>query len=176
MVKNYYQYKTDRIINKFSSFNNLTDDDLYEIAEWGLEGDFSFSGVWDIADNMADAIKETVSSFKLLLTDEYPECFKNMPDVATCYRMIVLNKPEDLNTKNLGKSWFTNPNRIKMSDFTQQLLHLHTKNVYVITANIPQSKMDIPRSLFQRDMVYLENEIVLRDDTNIDVVKLEKIR
>lgn len=176
MVKNYYEYKTERIINKFKSFNNLTDDDLYEIAEWGLENEFSFSGVWDVADNMQDAIKEIVESFKLLLKDEFPEGFKNMPDVVTCYRMVVLNTPEDLNKKNLGKSWFTNPNRITMSDFRQQLLHLNTKNVYLITANIHQSIMDIPRSLFQRDMVYLENEIVLKDDTNIEVVNLEKIR
>ena len=176
MVKNYYQYKTDRIINKFSSFNNLTDDDLYEIAEWGLENEFSFSGVWDIVDNMADAIKETVLSFKNFLNKDFPEGFKNMPNIVICYRMVVLNKPEDLNRKNLGKSWFTNPDRIKNPDFTQQLMHLNTKDVYLITANIPQSKMDIPRSLFQRDMIYWENEIVLKDDTNIEVVNLEKIR
>jgi hypothetical protein len=98
-----------------------------------------------------------------------------IPNLVKIYRFVVLETANDLNRKNLGYSWFTNPNRIENPDFKQQLLHLNTKNLYLITAEIPISKIDITRSLFQRDMIWIENEIVLKDDSNIKIISLDKI-
>ena len=67
-------------------------------------------------------------------------------------------------------------------DFKQQLPHLKSgisknegKYIYLITAKIPQNKIDIPRSLFKRSLNYTENELVLKDDSNINVISLEKM-
>lgn len=160
--------------HKFNSFSELTERDLYDMAKWGLENDLS-SGAWDDADTLDEAIINVVNSFKRLLKDKFPDGFNGIPNPVTIYRFVVLDTPKDLNTKNLGYSWFTNPNRIKDPDFKQQLFHLKTKNLYLITAEIPINKIDITRSLFQRDMIWIENEIVLKNDSNVKIVSLDKI-
>lgn len=160
--------------HKYNSFSELTEQDLYDMAKWGLENDLS-SGAWDDADTLDDAIKNVVDSFKLLLKDKFPDGFNGIPNPVKIYRFVVLNSPNELNTKKLGYSWFTNPNRIKDPDFKQQLFHLKTKNLYLITAEISISKIDITRSLFQRDMIWIENEIVLKDDSGIKIISLDKI-
>ena len=51
----------------------------------------------------------------------------------------------------------------------------NSKNLYLITAEVPLSKVDIPRSLIQRVTTYIENEVVLSDNSNIKILSLEKI-
>lgn len=160
--------------HKFNSFSELTEQDLYDMAKWGLENGFS-SGAWDDSDTLDEAIINVINSFKLLLKDKFPDGFNGIPNHVTIYRFVVLDTPKDLNTKNLGYSWFANSNRIKNPDFKQQLFHLKTKNLYLITAEIPTNKIDVTRSLFQRDMIWIENEIVLKDDSNIEIVSFNKI-
>jgi hypothetical protein len=160
---------------KYNTFSELTDDDLYDIAKWGLENDFSTSGAWDEADNIDDAIKNVMNGFKLLLKDKFPDGFNGIPNNITLYRMVVLDSPNDLNKNNLGYSWFTNPNRIDNLDFKQQLSHLQGKNTYLITGQTLLSNIDIGRTLFQRDMVWIENEIVVKDDSKVKLLSLKKI-
>jgi hypothetical protein len=163
--------------HKYNSFSELTEQDLYDIAKWGLLNDFSSSGAWDDTDDdLEKAIQNIISGFKLLLKDKFPDGFNNIPKIVKIYRMVVLKSPEELNREHLGYSWFSNPNRITDPYFKQQLWHLKTEDLFLITAEIPESKIDIPRSLFQRDMVWIENEIVLKDDTNIKILSLEKIK
>ena len=160
---------------KFNSFSELTDQNLYDMAKWGLENDLS-SGAWDDADdNLENAIKNVVDSFKRLLQDKFPDGFNGIPNQIKIYRFVVLKSPEELNLNNLGYSWFTNPNRIKDPDFKQQMFYLKTKDLYLISAEVPISKINITRSLFQRDMIWIENEIVLKNDENIKVISLDKI-
>lgn len=161
--------------HRYNSFSELTEQDLYDIAKWGLEYEFSFSGAFDDANNVEEAIQNVIESFKTLLKDKFPDGFNGIPNIVTIYRFVVLKSPEELNKTHLGYSWFTNPNRINNSDFKQQMWHLKTSDLYLITAQIDQSKIDIPRSLFQRDTVWLENEVVLKDDSNIKIVSLDKI-
>lgn len=160
--------------HKFNSFEELTENDLFDISKWGLELGYS-SGAWDDADTLEEAIGNVMDSFKLLLKDKFPDGFKDTPDIITAYRMVVLESPSDLNEKNLGYSWFTNINRIHNPEFKSQLFHLKTKNLYLITALIPLSNVDISRSLLQRDMIWIENEIVLKDDSDIEIISLDKI-
>lgn len=90
--------------------------------------------------------------------------------------MVVLNNPEDLKKDNLGYSWFTNPNRINNPDFKEQLDYLKGGNVYLITAKTMENNIDIPRTLFHRDGISLENEIVVKDDssTKIKLISVNK--
>jgi hypothetical protein len=162
--------------HKYNSFSELTEQDLYDMAKWGLENDLS-SGAWDDADNLDEAIENVVDSFKILLRDKYPDGFNGVPNELTIYRMVALDNPNDLNKNNLGFSWFSNPDRINNPDFKQQLWHLKTKNLYLITAKTKESNVDITRTLFQRDMIWIENEIVVKDDSSskIKISSIEKI-
>lgn len=164
--------------HKYNSFQELTENDLYDIARWGLMNDFDSSGAWDCAEHQDDldgAARCAVEGFQRLLKDGFPDGFNDIPDVVTAYRIIVLDNPNDFNEENVGYSWFTNPNRITDPYFRQQMWHLRSPNLYLITAKIPQSNIDIPRSLFQRDMVWHENEIVLKSDKNVDIESVKKI-
>lgn len=163
--------------HKYNSFSNLTEQDLYNIAKWGLMNDFDSSGAWDCGDSLEEAAKCTVDGFKNLLKDKYPDGFNGVPNELTIYRMIALEDQKDFNKTKLGYSWFTNPNRIDNPDFKQQMWHLKTRNLYLITAKTAESNIDIPRSLFQRDMVWLENEVVVKDDSpsKIKIISLDKI-
>jgi len=94
------------------------------------------------------------------------------------YRYITLSSPEELNKNNLGNSWFSNYEMTNEPNFMQQLSHLkyrEGKDLYLVTAKVPISKVDIVRSLWQRSCIYLENEIVLKDDSNINIISLDKI-
>jgi hypothetical protein len=161
--------------HKYNSFSELTEQDLYEIGRWGLKNDFSTSGAWDDADTLEEATKNIVDGFKLLLKDKFPDGFNGIPKKVMLYRMVVLENPQNLDKNNLGYSWFTNPNRIKDPYFRQQLLHLKAQNVYLIVGETHENNIDIPRSLFQRDMVWVENEIVVKNDKNVKFVELRKI-
>lgn len=156
---------------QYNSFSNLTEKNLYDIAKWSL-----FDGGYILYDELSneDAIEEIINDFKLLLNSNYPDGFKNTPSVLTLYRIVKLNNPKELNRENLGGSWFSNKERIEDKNFIDQLFN-RSINLYIITAEVPLSKVDIPRSLIQRVTSYIENEIVLNDDTNIKIISLDKI-
>lgn len=162
-------------INKYNSFSKLTDEDLKDIAEWGLNNDFSFSGVFDETDDINEAIELVVESFKIFLNTEYPEGFKNIPNNLTLYRIISLNNIKDFDKNNLGYSWFSNPDRINDSYFKDQLEHLKGGKNYLLIGKTNENNINIPRTLFQRDSIYIENEIVLKNDKNIKLVNIKKI-
>lgn len=163
----------------YTSFSSLTEDDLYDIARWGLMNDFYFSGAWDCGkDNLEKAAECTVDSFKLLLKDKFPEGFADIPSEIKIYRMIVLKNASDFNKNKLGTSWFTAEERITNNYFKDQLWHLKTKGLYLITAMTAEGNINIPKSLFQRDMSYVENEVVLKDDSpaKVKVISLDLIQ
>lgn len=158
---------------QYKSFSNLTDVDLYDIAKWSInKGGYILPFYDDL--NEEDAIEEIVNDFKLLLKDNYPDGFKNTPNILILYRIVKLNNPKELNTSNLGGSWFSNIERIEDKNFIDQLFN-NSKNLYMITAEVPIQKVDIPRSLIQRVTTYIENEVVLKDDTDIKIISIDKI-
>ncbi|MFW6246838.1 MAG: hypothetical protein ACOC22_01535 [bacterium] len=168
-VKSFKQFVNEQ--KDYKSFKDLSDGDLYNIANWAI-----FKGGYILYDDLNDeeAIKEIVDDLKLLLKDDYPNGFRNTPNTLTLYRIVKLDKPNDLNTANLGGSWFSDIDRIKDKNFIDQLFN-NSKNLYMITAEVPITKVDIPRSLIQRITTHIENEIVLSDDTNIKITSLDKI-
>ena len=156
---------------QYNSFDDLTEKDLYDIAKWAI-----FKGGYILYNDLDDeeAIRQIVEDFKLLLKSNYPDGFQNTPNVLTLYRIVRLNSPEELNRKNLGGSWFSDIRRIKDKNFIDQLFY-NSKNLYMISAEVPISKVDISRSMIQRITSYIENEVVLSDDSNIKIKSLDKI-
>lgn len=159
--------------NKATSFSSLTYDDLLKIAEWGLSGEFSESGAWDETDNIEEASKLVADSFKSQLDTPFPQGLKGIPKQnIPVYRVVALKSPEELNKKNLGKSWFTDISRTSSNDFYHQLDHLKSGNIYIIQATAAESNVDIPRTLWQRDINWAENELVVKDGSKVNFIKL----
>lgn len=172
-------------INKYTNFSNLTPSDLKDIAEWGLTSEFSESGVYDYCDECQECkdcpeckecvINEIVGSFNNILNKDFPEGFKNIPNPIPIYRMVKLNTPSELNKTNFGFSWFTNPDRIDNPYFIQKLEHLRGNKTYLIVGETDISNVDIPRTLWLRDVDYMENEIKIKDDTKVNFIELKKL-
>jgi hypothetical protein len=183
--------------NPYQSFDKLTDSQLREIAAWGLLGEYDTSACWDDAMDAAKAqgdssrykdfieiaIDAAVSDFKTFLSSPYPVNLKGFPEVATLYRMVVLDNESELNRDNLGVSWFANPEIIKSGTYTpffDMLDHLKKSNrggrkLFTLTASVAQSEINIPATLWQRSTQWSENEVVLKKDAKINLIKIEDI-
>lgn len=172
-------------IKKYKTFDSLTNQDLRDIARWGLLGDYSYSGAWDCADSKKERIEEaiqcSIDDFKEMLILDFPEGLKGFPNPAKLYRVVAFKSVEQLNKKNLGLSWFANIGRKDEPQFFQQLDHLTHKarkvdeRVYLISAMIPTEKISIPKTLWQRSLNSWENEVVLNDDGGIEILEIKEI-
>jgi len=179
-------------IKKYNSFSELTNKDLFDIAKWGLLGEFDFSGVWDNFDeeesdkrhhseNILNSACEYIvdDDFKYFLEQDFPVGFDKIPKIVPLYRFVSLKDVIELNRKNLGRSWFANPD---LDDsFFDELEHLLPKHrpdnhkLYLISAKINENNIDIPRTLWLRSCNYSENEIRLKDDKNgIEIISVKK--
>ena len=103
---------------------SLNDAELYDIAKWGLEDEYSTSGCWDDTDNIEEAIKCAVEDFKLFLSKPYPVELGNIPNNPIIYRLIRLKNINELKRDNLGHSWFSNPDQIDNPEFFDMLEYL----------------------------------------------------
>ena len=170
-------------IKKFKQFlneNKTNDLDLYDIAKWGLEGDYSFSGCWDDSDTLEDAIQCAVSDFESFLSKPYPIELGNIPNKPIIYRLVRLKNITDLNKNNLGNSWFSNPKQIEYPEFFQMLDYLKPfknkdGNVYMIKGQTDKSNIDMKRTLWERSTQWWENEIVIIDDSKINILSIKEL-
>lgn len=171
----------ESFIAKAKKFSDLTDDELIKIAKWGLQSDFSLSGCWDDSnDDIEIASRCVLDDFKNSLKSPYPQGLNDFPSEPIIYRFITAKNKESINTNNLGFSWFADPNQHKTNtEFFGSLLHLRKKyrdkdhKLFLIAARVPISKIDITRTLWQRSANWSENEIVLKDDSNLIVVDVK---
>ena len=166
--------------HKFNSFSELTEQDLYDMAKWGLENEYSSSGCWDDSDNLEDAIKCAVDDFKLFLSKPYPIELGNIPRNPIIYRLVRLKTINDLRKNELGNSWFSNPNQIHEEGFFQMLDYLKPfkhkdGQVYIIKGQINIDNIDMKRTLWERSTQWWENEIVVIDDSNIKIISIEAL-
>jgi hypothetical protein len=160
--------------------NSLSDIDLYNIAKWGLEGEYSTSSCWDDTDNLEDAIKCAVEDFKLFLSKPYPIELGNIPNNPIIYRLVRLKNINDLNKNKLGISWFSNPKQIDNPEFFQMLDHLKPyKNkegeVYIIKGQTTKDNIDMKRTLWERSTQWFENEIVIINDSNVKILSIKPL-
>lgn len=159
----------------------LNDKDLYRIAKWGLEGEYSSSGCWDDNENIEDAIECVVSDFKYYLNKPYPIELGNIPNNPIIYRLIRLKHIKELNKKNLGNSWFSNPKQTDEPEFFDMLDYLKpNKNpngvVYIIKGQTTKENIDMKRTLWERSTQWSENEIVIIDDSKIKILEINKFK
>lgn len=161
---------------------NLSDEQLREIAIWGLQGDYSTSGCWDDAeDDLEIAVSCAVEDFKHFISEPYPLGFGNISSKPIIYRFIRLKSVDDLNTDNLGVSWFSNPKQYDVPGFFDMLDYLKPwKNekgeVFLIQGRTSIDNIDIPNSLWQRSTQWIENEIVLKDGSTskVEILGIKK--
>lgn len=158
----------------------MTDIELYIITKWGLETEYSSSGCWDDSKNIEDAIKYAIADFKLFLFKPYPIELGNIPSHRIIYRLIRLKDINELNKNQLGKSWFSNPNQIKNPEFFEMLDHLkpyQTKDgvVHIIKGQTTKDNFDLKRTLWERSTQWWENEIVVIDDSIINILSIEAL-
>jgi hypothetical protein len=169
------------MIKSFKKFNNpfnLSKDELYNIAEWGLTGEYSFSGVWGEARDLEEAKKIIVEEdFKKFLSLEYPEGFKNVSDPVRLYRYVMLKDIDSLNMDRLGKSWFSVEKEgfFQMLDYLKHFDRNTGKWRYLITADIKLNNIDVKRTLWERSTQNTEMVWVLKDDSKgIDIIDIRK--
>ena len=154
--------------------------DLYEIARWGLEGEYEHSSCWDDTEDLEEAITCAVESFKYFLSKPYPVELGDIPDKAIIYRLVRLKDVNDLNRKRLGNSWFSNPDQINKPGFFDMLDYLKPFKteegvVYMIKGRIRKDNIDMKRTLWERDTQWLENEIVLVDDSDVEILSVKPL-
>lgn len=201
-VKTYEQFETFNPY-KYNSFSELTEQDLYDIALWGVDNEFSSTGAIDyVKDYMKGRLdqedierfgikegdtesqvllKVCVDDLKMFLSMPYPQGFGGMPKEVTLYRFVSLSDESALDRNKLGYSWLADLDILKdgNNDFFGQMIHLtkdkdHNKSLYLITALIPESNIDIPRSLWLRSANSHENEVRLKDDRSINILNVKK--
>jgi hypothetical protein len=154
--------------------------DLYEIARWGLQGEYSHSGCWDDTEDLEEAINCAVESFEDFLSKPYPVELGDIPDKPIIYRLVRLKDPNNLNRIRLGKSWFSNPDQINIPEFFDMLNYLKpfkTEDgiVYMIKGQTSKVNIDMKRTLWQRDTQWWENEIVLIDDSDVEILSVKSL-
>lgn len=165
---------------KFKSFK-LSDEDLYEIAKYGLVNELGMdSGCWDDnEDDLESAAECIVGDFKEMLETPFREgwglkfSFRNK---FTIFRLVNLeNGEESLDKSNLGLYWFTDPEAPEGdSDWFAQLEYLGRSKSYVIEADVDIRQVDIIGTLFKRSTNSAENELTLRDGENAEFRRLVK--
>lgn len=158
----------------------LRDTDLYNIAKWGLEGEYSLSGCWDDNDNIEDAIYCAIEDFKSVLSEPYPSGLKNIPSHPVIYRLVRLKNVSDLRKDKLGHSWFATPNQFETQGFFDMLDHLTPfKNeegaVYIIKGKTSVDNIDMKNTLWHRSTQWIENEIVILDDSKVKILSVDMI-
>lgn len=162
---------------------SFSDIELIEIAKWGLQNEYSSSGCWDDnEDDIDEAVECIVTDFKEFLSIPYPLELGNFPRNPIIYRIIRLKSIDDLNVSNLGYSWFSNPDQHKAKGFFDMLDYLKilkTKDgeTYLIKAQTSIDNVDIKNTLWQRSTQWIENEIVIKDDSNskIKILNITKV-
>lgn len=181
ITENQYVRLIESFETKYNSFSTLNDQDLEDIAKWGLNGEYIYSGCWDDNETMEeDAVKCAIDDFKTFLSKPYPENLGNFPNEPVIYRLVRLKSLDDLNRNKLGFSWFSNPIQYTKDEFYQMLDHLtQYKNndgeLYLIKGKTPEENIDIPRTLWQRSTQWYENEIVVKDDSRVEILSVRKI-
>lgn len=170
-----------KILNESLSngFNDLTNEDLYEISKWGLEGEYEYSGCKDDYEDLESSILCGVEDFKNFLSKPYPVELGNFPNNPIIYRIVKLKDIDDLDKINLGHSWFSNPNQYKEDCFFDMLEYIkpgrNNPNIFLLKGRTNVNNVDIRRTLWERSTQWCENEIVIIDDSKIELLSIEKI-
>lgn len=173
---------------KSYEFNKLTENDLKEIAEWGLLGPYSESGCWDddcdqlSLDDLPIAVGRALEDFELFLNTPYPIELGNIPHKPIIYRLVRLDNETDLDMSDLGSSWFSNPEQYRKPEFYDMLDYLlpssqsHPGKTYLLTGECVIDNIDVKHTLWERSIQWSENEIVIIDPSKITLLSCTLIK
>ena len=178
----YFEFISEKYnLEKYKSFSKLTQRDLYDIAMADPLGELEFSGVWD-EDGVEEGDTKTAcrliaESFENFLEIPFPEGFKGIPKIVPVYRYVTLEDKTKLNRDELGYSWFANLDLD--SGFFDKLDYLirpdrgtpKNHKLFLIHATTPESNIDIPKTLWLRDITWAENEIRVKEDNDM-IIKI----
>ena len=160
---------------------NLSDNELYQIAKWGLTKTYTESGCWDDNENdLESAIECVIGDFKIYLSTDYPIELGNIPNEPVIYRIVRLKNINDLDKNKLGNSWFSNPKQYERSEFYDMLDYLKAYKTsegetYLLKGKVSIDNIDVRKTLWERTTQYWENEIVIIDDSNIELLDITKM-
>lgn len=162
-------------LNSNYNFKSLSSSDLYNIAKYGLENDYYFSGCFDDTENIEEAIELALDDFNTFLNQPYPIGLGNIPNKPIIYRLIKLKNIEELNKNRLGNSWYSNIEQTDKSEFFDMLDYLKKSKDYTIFRLKGQTNIeniDVYNTLWQRSTQYHENEIVILDESKIKLLEI----
>lgn len=182
---NFFEFISEKYNpDKYKSFSKLTKRDLYDIAKADPLGELEFSGVWDeVEDGDTETACQLISeSFEEFLETPFPEGFKGIPKIVPIYRFVTLEDETKLNRNELGHSWFAN---LQLdSGFFDKLDYLilsdrgtpKNHKLFLISATTPETNIDIPRTLWLRDVTWVENEIHIKEDNDkiVTIIEIEE--
>jgi hypothetical protein len=156
----------------------MNENELTNIARWGLTGEYEHSGCWDESDNIDDAIMCAVDDFKEFLSKPYPQELGDIPDNPIIYRLVKVDDITNVRRENMGKSWFSNPQQVKNPEFFDMLPYIkpgRDNKVFIIKGKTSKDNIDLPRTLWERSTQWWENEIVLLDDNDIEILDIREL-
>jgi hypothetical protein len=103
----------------------------------------------------------------------YLEKVKNLPDELTLYRVLNVDKKEDINKEQLGSHY---------SDKKKDLMSSHyfvdggEENYFLVTVKAKKSMVDIMATLENNILYPNENEVTLKNKGNgVDIISIRKI-
>ena len=88
------------------------------------------------------------------------------------YRVVAVENKEDINVNNLGKHYTTSKDRID-SMFLDQIGIDDELPAYIITVRIDKNDIDIEGTIQKATEWTHEDEILLKDDSNVEVIDVE---
>jgi hypothetical protein len=103
----------------------------------------------------------------------YLEKVKNLPDELTLYRVLNVDKKEDINKEQLGSHY---------SDKKKDLMSSHyfvdggEENYFLVTVKAKKSMVDIMATLENNILYPNENEVTLKNKgKGVDIISIRKI-
>lgn len=84
-----------------------------------------------------------------------------LPDIVTLYRVIFVNKKEDINTNEVGSHYVLNRRQLEQSH--HQGSHVGGGNPFILTVKAPKELIDLQTTLKNKVMYPHENEITLKN-------------
>jgi hypothetical protein len=147
--------KTQRTLNK--SFN-LTENDVEDIFEEEWSGvDLDNSEIEDVK----NSIRQLMSNNFSFNENGLLKGIENFPSEIILYRLISLNKSDDLKTNQLGTHWVLNKNILKNELFQGQIAigYNNVNQLYIIEAVFGKKAIDPVETIKHHLTNDIEHEI-----------------
>lgn len=112
--------------------------------------------------------------------EEIIDLYNQLPNTIRLYRLIFLSKESDLNKEELG-SHYVLSKKMLISSHYDKMVYDYSKfedsKPYILTVDVPKSKIDFDETIKNNLMYPHEQEITLKDKgRGIDVISLDLLK